>query len=326
MFVCSDNLKKSVDNFKTDTTLYDSIPKEFSRFKNKTFLEWEIPPWELFIFKDKLIGSGSFSNVYLAKWRETLVVAKVINKDICEEKQKLLFIREIEIMTKLHHPNIVQFLGYIDSPFIIIMEYIPEKNLLDCTPRLNLKQKISVTKDIFQGLAYFHNRIPESLIHRDIKPTNILLTTSKKAKIADFGLSRLYHLENMKRTLSSENIDNPPENNEKKEDQWTGDVGTRRYMSPELVDIIKSKNMNFTYSNKIDIYSCGIMLYELFESKRYFPGEVRLWNKCPKYIKNMIEDHMLCINPEERDDALTLLRNLNNYEEESVNTCCSFFK
>ena len=40
----------------------------------------------------------------------------------------------------------------------------------------------------------------------------------------------------------------------------------------------------------------------------------------------MIEDHMLCINPEERDDALTLLRNLNNYEEESVNTCCSFFK
>ena len=129
-----------------------------------------------------MIGSGSFSNVYLAKWRETLVVAKVINKDICEEKQKLLFIREIEIMTKLHHPNIVQFLGYIDSPFIIIMEYIPEK-IFRLHTEIKSKTKISVTKDIFQGLAYFHNRIPESLIHRDIKPTNILLTTSKKAKL-----------------------------------------------------------------------------------------------------------------------------------------------
>lgn len=321
MFVFN-NSNKSSNNFIKNITLNDSIPDEFTKIKNKTFLEWEIPPWELFIFKNKLIGSGSFSNVYLAKWRETLVVAKVINKDICEEKKKLLFIREIDIMTKLHHPNIVQFLGYIDDPFIIIMEYIPEKNLLDCTHKLNLKQKISVTKDIFQGLAYFHNRIPESLIHRDIKPTNILLTKSKKAKIADFGLSRLYHLENIKRTLSTENIRNTEY--EHKEEQWTGDVGTRRYMAPELRDIVKRKKRNLTYSNKIDIYSCGIMLYELFESKRYFPGKPLTWTKCPKYIKNMIENKMLCANPEKRDDALVLLRNLNNYDE-SVNICCNFF-
>ena len=122
-----------------DTSLHSGIPKQYYNMKNKKFDDWEIPPWELFIFKDRLIGQGTFSNVYLAKWRETFVVAKVFKPEIIESK-KFLFIREIQILSKIHHPNIVQFLGYIDNPFIIIMEYIPNNNLSDNIQSLKKKK------------------------------------------------------------------------------------------------------------------------------------------------------------------------------------------
>ena len=113
--------------------------------------------------------------------------------------------REFDIMTKLHHPNIVQFLGYINDPFIIVMEYIPKLDLMSNIRSLTKKEKISITKDILRGLAYIHNRKPHNLIHRDIKPTNILLTNSKVAKISDFGLSKFY---TMKMVPSSDDLVN----------------------------------------------------------------------------------------------------------------------
>ena len=162
-------------NFVTkNIVVEDEIPLQFSHLKKRTFSDWEIPPWELFIFEDHLLGVGSFAKVYLSKWRETLVVAKVIDK----ECNKQLILREIDIMSKLRHPNVVQFLGYIDEPFILVMEYIPNGNLLEKIKTLKYKQKLTIMKDVLRGLAYLHNRKPQSLIHRDIKPTNVLLTHS----------------------------------------------------------------------------------------------------------------------------------------------------
>ena len=239
-----------VNNYKCDSldeSLHDGIPKKYYNLKNKNFTDWEIAPWELYIFQDRKLGEGTFSNVYLAKWRETFVVAKVIKQEILELK-KTLFLREIDIMSKLHHPNIVQFLGFIDDPFIIIMEYIPNKNLQDSLSLLKKKNKISIMNDILKGLTYLHNRRPYSLIHRDIKPTNILLTNSKVAKITDFGLSKFY---NLTQSNSSNNLC------ELYDQEMTSNVGTERYMAPE---IRKEKE----YNNRIDIYSCGVLLYELF--------------------------------------------------------------
>ena len=123
----------NVDIYNSDVSLHSGIPKQFYGLKNKNFGDWEIPPWELYIFENRVLGEGTFSKVYLAKWRETFVVAKVINRDFVDFK-KYLIEREIDIMTKLHHPNIVQFLGYIDDPFILIMEYIPNGNLKERIP------------------------------------------------------------------------------------------------------------------------------------------------------------------------------------------------
>jgi serine/threonine protein kinase len=296
----------NIDLMSSDTSLHDGIPKYYYHLKDKKFNDWEIPPWELFIFTKRLLGEGSFAKVYLAKWRETFVVAKVINPNICKNEKDLV-LREFEIMTKLHHPNIVQFLGYIDEPFVIVMEYIPNGDLLENIEKhsLSKENKKNIMRDVLQGLAYIHNRLPYSLIHRDIKPTNILLTNSKVAKITDFGLSKF---NNIYKSNSNNNLITIDENNSQNNctifKDLTINVGTERYMAPEISE-------QKSYNNKIDIYSCGILLYEMFESKRYIPGEKFSWYYTPKKIKTIILNNMLCKVPEERLNSLNILKIYN---------------
>tara|TARA_B100001093_G_scaffold513954_1_gene586951 strand:+ start:1984 stop:2970 length:987 start_codon:yes stop_codon:yes gene_type:complete len=324
----TDTYNYDIDLLDSDISLHDGVPRKYYDIKNKKFGDWEIPPWELFIFNNRLLGEGSFAKVYLAKWRGTFVVAKVINKNICENEKNLV-LREFDIMTKLHHPNIVQFLGYIDDPFIIVMEYIPNGDLLENIVKntLTKSQKKNIMINILQGLAYIHNRKPYSLIHRDIKPTNILLTNSKVAKITDFGLSKFANLyrnnsndnlsklegDKNKNTMlqfqykkmiievNNSNLESSPKDS--KNNDLTSDVGTQRYMAPELVN-------NNNYNNKVDIYSCGILLYEMFEKKRYVPNIKMTWYYTPKNIKLIILN-MLDSDPKMRNDALTLLKQVN---------------
>ncbi len=298
MFVNGKPKKYDIDLMNGDISLHSGIPKQYYGLKNYNFGDWEIPPWELFIFKDKMIGEGSFSKVYLAKWRETFVVAKVVDPEFIRIKKEVVM-REFDIMTKLHHPNIVQFLGYINDPFIIVIEYIPKMDLMSNIRSLNKKEKINITKDILRGLTYIHNRKPHNLIHRDIKPTNILLTNSKVAKISDFGLSKFYTL---KMVPSNDDLVNMC--NRENYVELTNNVGTERYMSPEIL-------LSREYDNKADIYSCGILLYELFESKKYIPGTKMQWYWCPKKIRVIIEKHMLSSDPELRYDAITLIKLIN---------------
>tara|TARA_B100000900_G_scaffold415334_1_gene444844 strand:+ start:4329 stop:5234 length:906 start_codon:yes stop_codon:yes gene_type:complete len=297
MFLNKSNFNYNIDLHTSDISLHNGVPKNFSHLKDKNFGDWEIPPWELFIFESRLLGEGSFAKVYLAKWRETFVVAKVINENIAE-RDKELVMREFKIMTKLHHPNIVQFLGYINKPFIIVMEYIPKLDIDKNINSLKKYQKIDIMKDILRGLAYIHNRRPYSLIHRDIKPTNILLTNSKVAKITDFGLSKFYNLE------KSSSYDNIQSMEKTSDSELTNFVGTERYMAPEVKD-------KLSYANKADIYSCGILIYELFENKKYIINGIMQWYYTPKKIKKIIIDYMICENPDNRLPAMELLKLLN---------------
>jgi serine/threonine protein kinase len=247
----------------------------------------------LFIFQDRLLGTGTFSDVYLAKWRETFVVAKVMNSFSVNVKKELI-IREIDILTKMHHPNVVQFLGYIDNPFILVMEYIRRGDLKQLIPKLYKKEKIEIAKDILRGLAYIHNRKPFSLIHRDIKTSNILLTNSKVPKIADFGLSKFYV------NMSYDNLTKLNNSNT----ELTTEVGTERYMAPEVIN-------NSIYTNAIDIYACGIVFYEMFENKVYLPLDKFRWHYCPSKIKELIKN-MTSEKPGDRHSALTLIKMFDN--------------
>ena len=292
MFVSSNNMKFIPDSM--DSAFHGGLPQQFNQIKNKRFGDWEIPPWELFIFKDKRLGSGSFSDVYLAKWRETYVVAKVIRSSSINLKKHLID-REIDTMTKMHHPNVVQFLGYIEDPLILVMEYIPRGDLAGCIDKLWMSSKISIAKDILRGLVYIHNRHPRSLVHRDIKATNILLTKSKVAKIADFGLSKFYTMGNV---FSRENLVEL----DTAETEVTKEVGTRRYMAPEIL------LGNYEYTFRSDIYSCGIVFYELFEGTKYEPSKSFMWARCPKKIRHIIKEHMANPDPDARLTAETIIK------------------
>ena len=300
-----------------DYSYYDGLPKAFYKFKNTKFTEWEIPPWNLLIYRDKLLGEGEFGKVYLASWNETEVVAKVVNDNVPESK-KNLFIKELDVLTKIHHPNIVQVMGYVSDPFIIVMEYLPNGELLDYVynkPFLSNKKKIKICLDILRALTYLHNRQPNYIVHRDIKPQNIVMTPSGRPKIADFGISRIF-THTLKRKLSYEKnliltgdndkitIERGEEKDENDEfqikvvDELTKNVGSIRYMAPEI-----KRNQEYDY--KVDIWSAGIIFAELFENKRY--NSDFYWSKTPKNIKGIIINHMLRDDSKNRLNAKDLI-------------------
>lgn len=279
---------------------------------DERFVEWKIPVCELTLHRDRLLGKGTFADVYLATWRGTTVVAKCFNNFSLNEKSSLIE-REIDIMTKLHHPNIVQILGYVDAPFIIVMEYIRRGDLLHNLTRLWLPSKISIMRDCLQSLCYLHNRKPESLMHRDIKLSNILLTNSKVAKLADFGLSRL--TQSMSCPNSSNNLQQlegacPP--------GFTSHIGTERYKAPEMP--------SDQYTNKIDVYALGIAMYELFEAALYMPSVGLRWRCAPSPVRRIIVECMLRERPCDRCNALTILERFNHAYPESGHRLCSYFR
>jgi serine/threonine protein kinase len=278
------------DSFKKDVSLHDGVPKQYWHLRNKVLNDWEIAPWDLQIYGDRKLGEGNWATVYLAKWKETFVAAKVLK----QTEKAFLYLREFDAMTKMHHPNIVQLFGYVEEPFIIVMEYFEHQDLKKQN-YINKRTKKQISIDILRGLNYFHTRKPEGLIHRDIKLTNIMLTKSKTAKIADFGLSKFIK-EQIPNSQAS-NLDQLDYTND-----LTGNVGTERYMAPELIKT--------DYDYKVDIYSTGILLYELWESKVYNPKQEMYFYWTPKNIKKLIKE-MTKINPTERPDAKECLRCLS---------------
>ena len=239
--------------------------------------DWEISTNEIVYLKK--IGEGSFGEVFLAKWRETLVVTKLMQKNLGTH-HKTLVLKEFDAMTKLHHPNVVQLFGYVNEPFAIVMEYFPNGNLLNNIKSMSKSRKKRIASEIARGILYLHKRKPLSIIHRDIKPCNVFLTDSYRAKIGDFGISKF-----------DANLQDAT--NGSISSKHTSEVGTVRYMAPEA-------NTD-SYSNSVDIYSFGILLYELFENKRYHPDHKMTWDwrNTSKKLRYLI-NNMVSINPNAR--------------------------
>ncbi|XP_077296992.1 uncharacterized protein LOC143918798 [Arctopsyche grandis] len=190
------------------------------------------------------IGSGGFGIVYLANGLHEYPVAVKKLKSIQLSKDGLddLVIRqfktEVEILSKYKHENILLLLGYsCDTPnHCLVYEFIEGGNLKDNLAQsadFKSQTRMSVALGIAKGIEYLHYGHSDSLIHRDIKSANILLTKTYIPKLCDFGLIRILTDSN-----STTNI-----------------VGTTAYMAPEAVrgDI----------SVKIDVYSYGIVLLEI---------------------------------------------------------------
>lgn len=132
----------------------------------------------------------------MAKWRETIVAVKVLKSELLKEETIKDFLYECTAMESLRHPNIVTFMGACTKfpNLAIVLEYCPNKSLWSLLQNKNYSLKWSdriwLALEISRGMNYLHC-FPTPIIHRDLKSLNILIDEAFRAKIADFGWTRI---------------------------------------------------------------------------------------------------------------------------------------
>jgi hypothetical protein len=185
-----------------------------------------------------LLGKGSYGSVYKGMLRGTVVAIKELKTKYESIDQ---FKSEINIMTRIRHPNIILFLGACHDPPYIVTELLTGGDLQSLIVKnkekkdFPMKEMISLAIDIARGMAWLHQSIPP-IIHKDLKPTNIMIDVNGKARIIDFGLSEVQ---------------------KEKEMQNRQGAGSLAWMSPEMLE-------GKSYTEKIDVYAYGIILWQMF--------------------------------------------------------------
>ncbi|KAH9493017.1 p21 protein (Cdc42 Rac)-activated kinase [Bulinus truncatus] len=194
----------------------------------------------------KNIGSGGTSKVLLGRCKKTRknVAIKVINVD--EVSNKNILVVEVDLMKKLQHKNIVNFINCytVETELWIVMELMEcgtlRKILLQAV--LKEEQAATVCSECLEGLKYLHEN---KIIHRDIKSENILISSTGDIKLSDFGYcAQLTNECESRRTQ----------------------VGTLYYLAPEII-------MGQKYGNKVDIWSLGITVIEMLEGNPPYVNE-----------------------------------------------------
>ena len=222
----------------------------------------------------KSIGEGGMANVYLA-WDTILereVAVKVLRGDLSnDEKFIRRFEREANSASSLRHPNIVEMydVGEDEGKYFIVMEFINGKTLKSLIKKrgaLNLTEAIDIMLQITSAIACAHESL---IIHRDIKPQNVLILEDGRIKITDFGIALALNSNELTQTNSV--------------------MGSVHYLPPE-----QASGNNATV--KGDIYSIGILMFELITGRVPFRGE----NAVEIALKHMREPipSVKDINPE----------------------------
>ena len=195
------------------------------------------------------IGSGGMADVYKAKDHKLnrLVAIKVLKVEFCEDKTFIAkFRKEAQAAAGLSHPNIVNVfdVGEDNNVYYIVMELVEGITLKDYVTKkgkLSVKEATSIAIQVSLGLEAAHNA---NIVHRDVKPQNIIISTDGKVKLSDFGIAR----------MASSNTIN------------SNVMVSVHYSSPEQV--------RGGYSDKkSDIYSLGITMYEMVTGRVPFDGD-----------------------------------------------------
>ncbi|CAM6106295.1 unnamed protein product [Calypogeia fissa] len=219
--------------------------------------DYEIDVKELNLHDAMIIGmryTGYGQTVKLANWRGTWVAARALGKvtrtEELQEKLEEQFLQELLLLQCIRHPNIVEFLGAVtkNTELIIVTEYLPKGDLHEIIERrgpIPAREAVGYALDIARGMNYLHQHTPKRVIHRDLRPRNLLQDDGGHLKIANFGLSELME---------------PGGNNG--HGYKTGGTGTYRYLAPEIREHAQVPD---NYNTSVDVFSFAITVTEMFE-------------------------------------------------------------
>ncbi|GLT89693.1 hypothetical protein SLE2022_076690 [Rubroshorea leprosula] len=203
---------------------------------------------------EKKIGSGGFGVVYYGKLKDGKEIAvKVLISDSFQGKRE--FTNEVTLLSRIHHRNLVQFHGYCqeEERNLLVYEFMHNGTLKEHLygpstheQRISWIKRLEIAEDAARGIEYLHTGCVPAIIHRDLKTSNILLDKHMKAKVSDFGLSKLAvdgvsHVSSMVR-------------------------GTVGYLDPEYY-------ISQQLTDKSDVYSFGVILLELMSGQEAISNE-----------------------------------------------------
>ncbi|KAK1263627.1 putative receptor protein kinase TMK1 [Acorus gramineus] len=199
-----------------------------------------------------VLGRGGFGTVYKGVLHDGAIIAvKRMESGVIGSKGLSEFQSEIAVLTKVRHRNLVALLGYCldGNERLLVYEHMPEGTLSryifhweeEGLEPLGWKKRLSIALDVARGVEYLHSLAHQSFIHRDLKPTNILLDENLKAKVADFGLVRL-----------------APDGKCSVETRLAGTFG---YLAPEYA-------VTGRVTTKVDVFSFGVVLMELITGRK----------------------------------------------------------
>nr|XP_040254392.1 MDIS1-interacting receptor like kinase 2-like [Aegilops tauschii subsp. strangulata] len=200
-------------------------------------------------FDDKyIVGTGGYGKVYKAQLQDgKLVAVKKLHQTEEELDDERRFCNEMEILSQIRQRSIVKMYGFCSHPAykFLVYDYIQQGSLHgtleneELAKELDWQKRIALANDVAQAISYLHHECSPPIIHRDITSSNILLDTTFKAFVSDFGTARILK---------------PDSSN------WSALAGTYGYIAPEL-------SYTSVVTEKCDVYSFGVVVLELVMGK-----------------------------------------------------------
>ena len=223
------------------STYFSLIGKEFANYKI-----------------EKLLGAGGMGEVYLARDTKLKrpVALKILPRHfVADVERATRFRTEARALTSLNHPNLITVyeVGEADGLHFIATEYVEGQTLSALRQKLSLRELLALVAQVAEALSAAHQA---GIIHRDIKPDNIMVRPDGYVKVVDFGLVKLTEVAASKTSQ------------EMAKTQLGAPMGTLSYMSPEQAT-------GEAIDHRTDIWSLGVVLYELATGKKPFAGDTR---------------------------------------------------